>query len=157
MDAPFITIKGKVIRGHKVASQRSRDYPFGTIEKQKPIFKRLGLDLDRVFNGTLNISISPMRWMLKDPEFTFELVEWTELHPPETFSFARCTVRFKDAPYEGWIYFPHPETKQRHFQDPTVIEIIAEEITGLRYGDEVQIIVEALRVRIYDQARNQSI
>jgi hypothetical protein len=155
VEPSFLTINGKVIRGHKVASLRSRDYPFGTIEKQKPIFKRLGLDLDRFFNGTLNISISPMRWLLKDPEFTFELVEWTELHPPETFSFVSCTVRFKDPPYEGWIYFPHPETKLRHFQDPTVIEVIAEDIKGLHYGDEVQIIVAADRVQIFEQARNQ--
>ncbi len=155
MDPPFLTIKGKVVRGHLVASRPSQDYPFGTIEKQKPIFRRLGLDLNRFFNGTLNISIAPKRWVLRDPEFTFRQVEWTELHPPETFSFTRCTLSFKDIPFNGWIYFPHTDTKQRHFQDPSVIEVIAEEIPGVHYGDGIQIIVETARVQLIDQANSR--
>ena len=157
VDPPFLTVKGKVVRGHLVASRPSQDYPFGTIEKQKPIFRRLGLDLDRFFNGTLNISIAPKRWAFRDPELTFQHVEWTELHPPETFSFARCSVLFNDVPSEGWIYFPHPDTKQRHFQDPSVIEVISEEIPGVHYGDGIQIIVETARVQMFDQTISRQI
>ena len=154
VESSYRTLLGRVVRGHQVASKPSQDYPIGTIEKQKPIFKRIGLDLDRYFNGTLNISIAPKRWGLRDPEYTFEHVEWTELHPPETFSFTRCKVLFKDIKFEGWIYFPHSRTKQRHFQDPSVIEVIAEKIPSIFYGDDVHIIIESARVQIFDESIN---
>src|SRR5574342_505735 len=95
----IITVKGIVIEGHRVASAPSSDYPYGTIEKQKPYFKALGLDLENVYNGTLNISIHPHTFEMKHPEFTFERVEWTDLHPPETFSFSSCMVKFNGIRY----------------------------------------------------------
>ena len=134
-----IAVKGIVIEGHRVASGPSGVYPYGTIGKQKPFFKALGLDLETVYNGTLNISISPNTFRMVNPEFTFELVEWTDLHPPETFSFSRCGIVYKNTRYAGWVYYPHPETKIRHFQDPSMIEILSQYIPGLQYGDEIEI------------------
>jgi hypothetical protein len=75
------------------------------------------------------------------PEFTFYHVEWTNLHPPEHFSFSRCKVVYKDIEYEGWVYYPHPETKRRHFQNPSLLEVIAYPIPEIQYGDEVQVFV----------------
>ena len=134
-----ITVKGIIIAGHRVASAPSSDYPYGTIEKQKPFFKALGLDLENVYNGTLNVSIHPHRFEMKNPQFTFERVEWTDLHPPETFSFSRCVVIFKEHRYASWVYYPHPGTKKRHFQQPAMIEILAEYIPDIQYGDKVEI------------------
>jgi hypothetical protein len=37
------------------------------------------------------------------------------------------------------VYYPHPETKLRHFQDPSLLEVIAEPIPQIKYGDEVTI------------------
>jgi hypothetical protein len=134
-----ITVKGTVVEGHRVASGPSGDYPYGTIEKQKPYFKALGLDLEHFYDGTLNVSIFPETFEMKNPEFTFERVEWTDLHPPEKFSFSRCTVAFKGIRYTGWVYYPHPETKKRHFQQSSLIEILAEYIPGIQYGAEIEI------------------
>ncbi len=115
---------------------------------QKPFFKRLGLDLTPYKNGTLNISISPCIFEMKKPEYTFENVEWTSQHPPEHFSFSHCKVEFDGIEYDGWVYYPHPETKERHFQDPTTIEIIADKITGIKYGDQVRIKLNPYEVSI---------
>lgn len=123
------------MQGHQVASRPSMAYPYSSLEKQKPYFKERGLDLSAYFNGTLNISIAPLEFEMTKPEFTFPLVEWTDLHPPETFSFSRCKVRFQGEEYAGWVYYPHPETKKTHFQNPSLIEVITYEIANLKYGD----------------------
>jgi hypothetical protein len=58
MQPGIVTVHGVVVRGYRVASQKSKDYPYGTIDKQKPVFKELDLDLERFYSGTLNISIA---------------------------------------------------------------------------------------------------
>lgn len=134
-----ITVKGIVVKGHRVASQPSDVYPYGTLEKQKPYFKDLGLNLKAYYNGTLNISISPNTFKMTKPDITFEHVEWTDLHPPETFSFSRCTLIYQGVRYDGWVYYPHPETKIRHFENPSIIEILTQHVPDIHYGDEVEI------------------
>ena len=139
---------GILIRGHQVASRPSRDYPYSSLEKQKPYFKALGLDLYEYFNGTLNISIAPFEFEMAHPEITFELVEWTDLHPPETFSFSRCKVFFKGMEYTGWVYYPHPETKTTHFQNSSLIEVITYQIPEIEYGDNLEIEVNANEILV---------
>ena len=132
-------LTGILVRGHQVASRPSQAYPYSSLEKQKPFFKELGLDLYEYFNGTLNISIAPHTFEMSAPEFTFPLVEWTDLHPPETFSFSRCKVIFREIEYEGWVYYPHPETKKTHFQNPSLVEVITYSIPGIQYGDRLKL------------------
>ena len=144
----WTSLLGTLMRGHQVASRPSKDYPYSSLEKQKPYFKSLGLDLSPYFNGTLNISIVPLEFEMTKPEFTFPLVEWTDLHPPETFSFSRCTVRFEGKEYAGWVYYPHPETKKTHFQNPSLIEVITYEIEGIQYGDVIDIEVNPQEITI---------
>jgi len=134
-------IPGIIVQGYHVASGPSKDYPCGALDRQRPIFESRGLDLSGYFNGTLNIDIRPHTFKLIKPEYTFHHVEWTDLHPPEHFSFSRCKVIYKDVEYEGWVYYPHPETKLRHFQNPSLLEVIAYPIPGIKYGDEVQVLV----------------
>jgi len=143
-----ITLKGIVVRGHQVASQPSDVYPFGTIEKQKPFFRALGLNLDDCYNGSLNVSISPKTFKVLNPEYTFELVEWTDLHPPETFSFSRCTLIFNGIRFVSWVYYPHPETKIRHFDNPSVIEILTQHIPDIHYGDPVEIELDSGEIQV---------
>jgi hypothetical protein len=145
---PKSYLTGILVRGHQVASRPSKAYPYSALEKQKPYFKALGLDLSAYFNGTLNISIAPLEFGMTKPELTFELVEWTDLHPPETFSFSRCKVRFEGNKYEGWVYYPHPETKKTHFQNPSLIEVITYEIPNIKYGDTMEIEINLKEIAI---------
>jgi hypothetical protein len=82
------------------------------------------------------------------PEYTFPLVAWTDLHPPETFSFSPCKVRFEGREYAGMVYYPHPETKIRHFQDPSMIEVLTEHIPGIGYGSQVELMVDPEQIKI---------
>ena len=135
------TVSGIVQPGHRVASGTTSDspYPRGTIEMQLPFFQALGLDLSGYFRGTLNLSLSPHTFQLVRPEFTFRAVAWTDLHPPEDFSFSRCRLIFESTAYDSLIYFPHPETKARHFQNPSVVEVMAPPIANLSYGSQVEL------------------
>jgi len=137
----WVVVAGTVVRGHGVASRAGEGspYPAGTLEMQIPHFRRLGLNLDRYVPATLNISIVPRRFHLRNPRHTFRGVRWTSLHPPEDFSFSPCRVVFAGATYEGLVYHPHPETKARHFQDASTIEVLAAYIPGVTYGSRVEL------------------
>jgi len=141
-------LHGKIVQGYRVASGPSKDYPYGALEKQRPIFQARGLDLSGYFNGTLNIDIRPRTFKLIKPEFTFHNVAWTDLHPPEHFSFSRCKVVFKEDEYDGWVYYPHPETKRRHFQNPSLLEVIAMPISGINYGVELDALLNPKEIRV---------
>jgi hypothetical protein len=141
-------VNGVLVQGYRVASGPSKDYPYGALDRQRPFFKAGGLDLGHYFNGTLNIDIHPFMFRMQNPEFTFHQVEWTDLHPPEHFSFSRCRVIFKDVEFDGWVYYPHPETKLRHFQNPSLLEVIALPIPGIRYGDELQVMLNLDEIKV---------
>ncbi|WP_035994166.1 hypothetical protein [Leptolyngbya sp. KIOST-1] len=149
-DRAWQTVKGIIVPGHQVASGAAPDspYPAGAIAMQTPFFKALGLDLSGYFPGTLNVSIAPKRFQLINPEFTFRQVEWTNRHPPEDFSFSQCWVFFQGFSYDGWIYYPHPETKKRNFQEPSTLEIIAPTIPGLQDKSPIEIEYNLFEVAI---------
>jgi hypothetical protein len=143
-----VWVKGKLKKGYGVASGPSSDYPYGALERQVPIFKSRGLDLGACFLGTLNIDIRPFVFELIRPEFTFRDVVWTDLHPPEHFSFSGCMVAFAELAYHGWIYYPHPETKRRNFQDPSLLEVVCPHIAGLHTGDILRVRLDPDRVAL---------
>ncbi len=144
----WIRVEGTVVQGYRVASGPSADYPYGALDRQRPIFKQRGLDLDGYFNGTLNVDIRPRQFRMLRPEYTFRGVEWTDLHPPEDFSFSRCRVVFEGREYDGWVYYPHPETKLRNFQNPSLLEIIAKAIPGIQYGGRVEVWLKSVEIAI---------
>lgn len=149
MNSPQWTlVHGIVVEGYRVASGPSKDYPYGALDRQRPIFKERGLDLSSYFNGTLNIDISPRIIEIIQPEFTFRNVAWTDLHPPEHFSFSRCKVVFRGVEYDGWVYYPHPETKLRHFQEPSLLEVITKSIRGIGHGDELDVLVKVEEIKV---------
>ena len=141
MSEPWRIIEGVVLRGHGVASGTGLDrrYPTSTLRMQKPFFAERGLDLSAFHEGTLNLDIAPNRFALAKPAFTFRRVTWTDLHPPEDFSFSHCRLRHQGIVHLGWVYTPHPETKAAHFQPSTMLEIIAPFIDGLTYGAKVEL------------------
>ena len=144
----WISVHGVIARGYRVASGPSADYPYGALDCQRPIFASRGLDLSAYFNGTLNLDIRPHRFKMLKPEYTFHNVEWTDMHPPEHFSFSRCRVIHRNMEYDGWVYYPHPETKIRNFQNPSLLEVIAMPISDLQYGDEVDVQVNPEEISI---------
>lgn len=141
-------VRGVLTEGYHVASGPSQDYPYGALERQRPIFKERGLDLGDCFNGTLNVDIRPYVFRMLKPEFTFRNVEWTDLHPPEHFSFSQCRVLYDGAEYDGWVYYPHPETKKRNFQEPSLLEVITTLIPNIKYGDELEVQVHPARIEV---------
>jgi len=148
MSTHWIALPGILVQGYRVASGPSKDYPYGALERQRPIFRARGLDLEAYFNGTLNIDIRPYQFAPIKPRFTFHGVEWTDLHPPEDFSFSSCKIIFDQIEYEGWVYYPHPETKLRHFQNPSLVEVIAQTIPNIEYGDALQILLDPDEIRV---------
>ncbi|MGF1513800.1 MAG: hypothetical protein ACFB5Z_08905 [Elainellaceae cyanobacterium] len=151
------SVVGVIRAGHGVASGKSNSspYPRGTISMQRPIFKALGLDLAGLFEGTLNVSIEPHSYRVVAPEWTFRRVTWTDRHPPEDFSFSRCRVAVGGGIHEGLIYYPHPETKQRNFQDASTLEVIAPLIPGLHPGAAVRIDYNSLEIEVYSKPISQ--
>ena len=148
MTPNWIYLPAVLARGYRVASGPSADYPYGALDRQRPLFKARGLDLSDYFNGSLNLDIRPATFAMLKPEFTFPLVEWTDLHPPETFSFSRCRVVFRESEYDGWVYYPHPETKRRNFQNPSLLEVIARPIAGIQYGDALGVWVNGNEIGV---------
>lgn len=133
-------VKGIIERGYQVASGIAKDnpYPKGTIEMQTPFFQKLGLDLSGFFPGTLNISISPHTFTMQQPGYTFKNVQWHQEYPTEDFSFSACRVIFQEITYTGLVYYPHPETKIGHFQDPAIVEVLVNSfIPQIQYGDRL--------------------
>jgi hypothetical protein len=146
MTSEWVSVSGILRKGYGVASGPSDDYPYGALERQIPIFQARGLNLTTFFCGTLNIDIRPFIFDIINSEFTFRDVRWTDLHPPEHFSFSQCNILFRGALHAGWTYYPHPETKRRNFQEPSLLEVIAPWILGIKHGDELQILVKRERI-----------
>ena len=149
-------IQGEIQQGHGVASGKNAQspYPNGTIAMQAPFFKDLGLDLFNFWPGTLNISFKPLEVVLSNPDFTVENMSWTNLHPPETFSFWKVKLcRLDDCVVEGLIYYPHPETKSRHWQAASTLEVLAPWIENLDYGCPLKIKAAAGSLQLIDGCR----
>ncbi|WP_448555216.1 hypothetical protein [Thalassotalea montiporae] len=160
-------MKGRVIKGHQVASGKATDSPFseGTIVLQKPFFKKLGLDLSRMFNGTINLEIeqtgqdlvqalgqetsqepcqkrhAELSDQLGKADYQFKNVKWTTDWPAEDFDFYSCQIAYQGKCYSAFIYQPKAETKVGHFQPSNVVELIAPFIEGLSYGDELELLI----------------
>ena len=149
-------LKGRLCVGHGVASGTSTQspYPEGSIQMQSPVFRSLGLDLSDCFFGTLNLDFAPLEVSLSNPDHLFEKVRWTELHPPETFSFWRVEIKATDVEVvSGWIYYPHPETKERHWQPPTTLELLAPRLSGVEPGCTISLFDPRRRIKLVDTIR----
>ena len=151
MQEYLIHVTGIVVEGHRVASGPSKEYPYGSLERQIPLFKTCSLNLEHFFPGTLNVSIAPLWFEMVRPAYTFRQIAWTDLHPPEDFSFSACKIRFQGQEYEGYTYYPHPETKIRHFQNPSLIEVITDKIPGMGYGARLELALDPVAIRIHTE------
>jgi len=159
-------VRCRLVAGHGVASGRATTspYPAGTIHLQAPFFAARGIDLAPFFAGTLNLEAPRGHWCLNDPDARVEAMEWTDRHPPETFSFWHCRLRVAGEPASAdpahlaaglaaLIYYPHPETKRAHHQAPSCLEVLARWIPGLHPGMELELGVDPRRCRLIDTVR----
>jgi len=137
----WMHLRGTVVEGHRVASGLNGDprFPEGTLAMQMRFFLEGGMDLSGYHRATINLDLSPWRFVVRNPVKTFPDLKWCPTEPAEDFSFFDCLVapagnsqalKFR----EGLIYYPHPETKPEHFQSPHVLEILSEFIQDLEYG-----------------------
>jgi hypothetical protein len=143
-------VPGTIVAGHGVASgsEKQDQFPGGAIALQKPVFSGLGLDLARFYDGTINVDIAPHRIELRTPRATFEHVVWLDGYPAETFSFADGRIRVGEDEHTAMLFYPHPETKPEHFQPPTVIELLAPYIPGLRVGASAHVWLDPDQVAV---------
>jgi len=149
--AQWQTIAARILQGHRVASGLNQNprFPGGTLRMQIPHFLALGLDLRIFYPGTLNVNITPNRYRVIKARHSFANVKWHPTEPAEDFSFFDVRLRCLDGPsVEGLIYYPHPETKPEHFQQPGVLELLLPFVEGLRYGDEVRLEIPASQMAI---------
>lgn len=136
----------RVVTGHRVASglNGNAHFPGGTLRMQAPHFLGLGLNLGAYHAGTLNVSIAPLRYRVLAPRHTFRAVKWHPVEPAEDFSFFDVRLVRDGAPtVHGLIYYPHPDTKPAHFQQPDVLELLLPFVGGLRYEATVQLEIPA--------------
>ena len=151
-------VQGVVVRGHRVASGACGDprFPGGTIALQKPLFHKLGLDLERFQSATINLSIAPLEFQLRAPCHRFNGLCWTEHAPAEDFSFVECRVLLaNEQTLEGVVYYPHPETKPEHFQAPGTLEIMTYPIPNLCYGDRLTVELDPLQIELFERGASK--
>jgi hypothetical protein len=146
----WVTINGVVTQGYQIASGLAREssFPKGTIEMQVPFFRDLGLDLSGFFKGTLNVSIAPKTYSMQHPEYSFQDVTWASNHSAEHFSFSCCRITFKNIRHDGFIYYPSPETKIKHFHNTSILEVITHKISDIQYGSKVVLEINPLEITL---------
>jgi len=152
-------VKATVLQGHRVASGQAlpgMDQRFnqdgGTIALQIPEFRKRGLDFDEYFGGkageiyivgTLGCDVAPFTIAIGHPEYHFMDVRWTDKLDKEipgfkeNFFLSPAKVEFGGKSYKALLYIPDPATKLAHLQRPSTIEVIAEKVPNIRYGDSV--------------------
>ncbi len=153
------SIACRIVPGHRVASGLNGDprFPGGTVGMQTPHFLALGLDIRCFFTGTVNVSIAPLRYRILRPRLTLLQVKWHPVEPAEDFSFFDCLLQLPGAPpVAGLVYYPHPETKLEHFQNPDVLELLLPFVDGLRYNLGVTIRIPADQMHIESAAEPTS-
>ena len=140
------SVAARIVPGHRVASGLNANprFPGGTLLMQAPVFRALGFDLAVYHQGTMNVSIAPLRYRVVKAPTTFRQVKWHPTEPAEDFSFFDVQLTLADTPpVAGKIYYPHPDTKPEHFQQPDVLELLLPYVEGLNYGDEVDLRIPA--------------
>ncbi len=127
---------------------RSKKYPEGTINLQRPHFFKHGLDISDCFAGTLNVSIAPRSFRMKTAEFLLHEIIWKEGRRAENFMIARCKVKRGIDWLPSFVYYPDPSTKDNSIDDPQQIQILAPKIEGIKYGDKIELLLRSKEIEI---------
>jgi hypothetical protein len=143
-------VPGKVARGQGVASGRNpvEGGIRGTIPAQKKFFRNAGIDTDHLYDGTINVDISPWEFEPARSTLTLFKVRWHPTWDPETFSLFACKIRVRQAERDGYIYYPHPETKPGIFPGHQIAEVWSPLIAGVMDGDSAELGIFTDLIRI---------
>ncbi|MDE2028945.1 MAG: hypothetical protein KGI97_00105 [Alphaproteobacteria bacterium] len=165
----MLRIEATIKQGYRVGSGTSAVDPRfnedgGTIRLQSPEFKKRGLDCDAYFGGkideawvcgTLGCDLTPRTVTILKPEYHFTGVRWTDKHdkpgePPvtENFFLSPAQIEFGGNSYKALLYIPDPATKPGHFHPPTTLEVIAQKVPDIAYGDRAALFYNPGAVQI---------
>ena len=103
---------------------------------QAPFFKERGLDLSGFHRDTEHLGCSA-EISNSQCSSSFLIGSVDVQTPARAFLLSACWLTFRNQRYAGLIYYPHPETKARHHQNDSVIEVLAPWIEGIQYGDHL--------------------
>jgi len=143
-------LTGVLGKGYQIASGTSPITPYkdGSISLQKPFFEERGFCMEGLYLATLNIDISKHEFTIIKPDYVFENLQWEKDFPAETFSIVSCTLIYKQMQYDAFIYYPHVETKTKHLQNKSTLEILAPFVDGISYGDSIELKIDTRKVYI---------
>lgn len=145
-----ILVTGKIIEGLRGASGLRKNplsNEHGSIVKQKPYFKSAGIKrVESWYNGTINITIAPKKFKIIEPDYAVT-AEWKP-RTTETFWLVDVLLKYEGKSYPAYIYYPCPSPVKAH--PDTLIEILAEHINSVNYGDDADIELLSNNVEIID-------
>ena len=137
-----------VIRGYRLCSGDAPEdsrFPGGTLRMQIPHFAAAGFDLPGYFNGdffpgSLNLSVAPALLRLRKPEIFLAGIKWSPTFPAENFYLSAAQIVHDQKTYRALLYIPDPATKVDHPPAPSLIEVVAQPIAGIRYGERTTLL-----------------
>lgn len=131
---PEVSIWGVIFQGYGATASN--------LEKQIPLIAREFPEIASCQRGSMNV-LSNRSLRVDHPHYHTEPIDWGDPNPEE-FSFHRVSIQF--APqgpiFRAWLYIPH---NSPHYLYRDRIEVIAEEIPGIRYGLACQLNIPAVR------------
>lgn len=135
---------GRIVRGTRSASGRSRGPRRGTIALQLPFFRKAIADFDRFFDrvprvGTLNIAFRGKGIEVRHPEIKLTAIRWEPGQPPENFYLSPCRLDYAGSSYRGLLYIPDPATKPRGMATGHIVEVLTQRVPMIRYGARVRL------------------
>lgn len=97
-----------------------------------------------MYNGTVNVDISPLKFKILKPDCEVTCTWFEEL--AETFWFVKVLINYEGRKYKGYIYYPCPSSVKSH--DDDTVELLSEKIPGMAYGKEIAILVPDGKITI---------
>lgn len=144
--------EGTVMPGHGLASGiRGCQDIGGTIKAQRPFFEAAGVPMQSLYNGTINVDISPFSFIPVHPCKTVRQVKWDKSWPPEDFSFFHALFEHENRVYEGLVYLPHPETKPSAFLGHSMLELLLPFIKNIEYNQKVKCAIDLQEMAVSDK------
>ena len=137
----MIQIKGVIVKGMGGANI--------SIRMQKPIFKSKGLlNVDNIFDGTLNVKLSQHRFEIIKFDHMFQKVKWHPTEFPEDFGFIKIeNINHRKISYHfpGYIYIPGNSPHRSNYRQ---FEVISQKIDNVNNGDLIDILIDNDRLRL---------